>query len=238
MDYGADIVSGIISAAAVAPFISIVDKAIFVNASGKEKLLVAIINGTRLLANPLVFLRQPSFLCIWGVYAGTYCAANTTHTLCSKNDTPWQIPKFVASSTANVSLSILKDIYFTRAFGTVVKPVPKLSVGLYGVRDSLSVFATFNLPPIVAAKLQDMGYDKNTSRTASQLLIPCLVQPFSVPLHLYGMNLYNQSQASFSERMEFMKREYTKTCVARICRIFPAFGIGGVLNNYLLDKLK
>jgi hypothetical protein len=30
-----------------------------------------------------------------------------------------------------------------------------------------------------------------------------------------------------------VKREYVKTALARMARIFPAFGIGGVVNKYI-----
>jgi hypothetical protein len=69
-----------------------------------------------------------------------------------------------------------------------------------------------------------------------------LISPFVVDL--YALDLYNRNSASTSERISFIKREYVKTLLARMARIFPAYGIGGVVNkyirkhsnNYLLDK--
>ena len=34
-------------------------------------------------------------------------------------------------------------------------------------------------------------------------------------------------------RVGFIKREYTKTVLARMARILPAFGVGGVINKHV-----
>lgn len=61
-----------------APAISIVDKAIVSNASGVEPLVPCLINGIKtFFTNPVYFVKQPSFLLIWGVYGGTYIVANS-----------------------------------------------------------------------------------------------------------------------------------------------------------------
>ncbi len=59
------------------------------------------------------------------------------------------------------------------------------------------------------------------------------MQILSTPLHLYGLNLYNVQVATGEERIAFIKKEYLKTTLARMARIFPAFGIGGVVNKYV-----
>jgi hypothetical protein len=62
----------------LAPAISIVDKAIVSNASGVEALVPCLINGVKtFFTQPLYFVKQPSFLLIWGVYGGTYTVANS-----------------------------------------------------------------------------------------------------------------------------------------------------------------
>ena len=58
------------------------------------------------------------------------------------------------------------------------------------------------------------------------------MQLLSTPLHLHGLDLYNRNTAlSVNEKIAFVKREYLKTSLARMARILPAFGIGGVLNK-------
>jgi hypothetical protein len=223
------------AAASVSPFISIIDVAIFPNASGKEKLGTAIISGFKKLAfRPLQFIRHPSFYLIWGVYSGTYIVANYIQAICDYQSIPWFYPKFVGTSAANVSLSVLKDLYLTRAFGKgSPRPVPLRSYGLYTIRDSMTIYASFNLPPMISDHLQtQFGVSKKLASTGSQILTPCLVQFFSSPLHLLGMDLYNRSNVPPSDRLQFIRKEYLKTTLARIGRILPAYGIGGVTNTF------
>ncbi|KAJ1330438.1 hypothetical protein BSLG_009356 [Batrachochytrium salamandrivorans] len=229
----------ILSAGMVAPLISIVDKSIFANASGKQPLAQGLVSGlTTLFRTPLHFLRQPSFLLIWGVYSGTYIVANTIQAVCDHRDIPWQFPKFIGSSVANVGLSVLKDLYFTRAFGTgPARPVPATSYSLYTLRDTMTIFASFNLPAILAARLEATGgMSLGTAETVAQLVAPCTIQLASTPLHLYAMDLYNRPGASALQRQRFVRHEYGVTTMARMARIFPAFGIGGVANKFLRKK--
>jgi hypothetical protein len=228
------------SAALVAPAITIVDKAIVSNASGRESLGLSIVNSAKsLAANPLYFFKQPAFLMIWGVYSGTYIAANSTQAFCDRKHIPWQLPKFCASSGANVGLSVLKDKAYARMFGVPgnTRPFPPISYLMFTIRDSMTVGASFNLPPVLSARLQQEGWTEGASDTVAQLTAPLVAQVFSVPLHLYGLDRYNYpDREGLQTRTQFIKQEYTKTLLARWARIFPAFGCGGVVN-YRLRKL-
>ena len=102
-----------LSALSITPAISIIDKAIFLNASGSTPLITAAATGlSQFFKNPIAFARQPSCYLIFGVYSGTYLVANYIQTLCDHNNTPWKFPKFIGSSVANVSLSLGKDVIF------------------------------------------------------------------------------------------------------------------------------
>lgn len=227
-----------ISAALVAPAITIVDKAIVSNASGRESLGASILNSVKtLVSRPLYFFKQPAFLMIWGVYSGTYIAANSTQAYCDRSHVPWQLPKFIVSSTANVGLSVMKDKAYARLFGVAGNshPLPPISYLMFTIRDSMTVGASFNLPPVLSAYLQKEGFAQGSSDTVAQLTAPLMAQIFSVPLHLYGLDRYNFPERSETQRAQFIKKEYTKTLMARWARIFPAFGCGGVVN-YRLRK--
>ena len=233
---GLECCAATLSALSVAPFISIVDKAIVSNASGLEPLVPCLLNGLRSLASsPLAFASQPSFLLIWGVYSGTYCAANSISAMCEHAGRDATYPKLLGSSATNVSLSVLKDKAFAKMFKAEGSPpvmeVPKVSYALWAMRDSMTVFASFTLPPILHKRF---GMDE----TAAQLTAPCGMQLFSTPLHLYGLDRFNRKEATQGERMAFIGREYFKTAAARIGRIFPAFGVGGVINKRLREEVK
>ena len=230
-----DIGSAIASSSLVAPAITIIDQAIFSNASGKEALFASLQRNTlNFLMNPGQFLKSPQYLWILGVYSGTYIFANCSETWAKHKKMDHVATKFAASSAANVSLSLLKDRDFTRRFGVLApRPVPITSLGLYCTRDTLTVLSSFVLPKFASQWLVSNGFSKAASDTTAQLLVPCMIQTVSVPMHLLGMDYYNYSSKSASHRLEFIKKEYLKTLGARVGRIFPAFGIGGVTNNWI-----
>jgi hypothetical protein len=211
-----------------------VDKAIVSNASGLEPLVPCLINGVKtFFTKPLYFVKQPSFLFICGVYSGTYIVANNIEAICERNKRSSFYPKFAGSSVTNVSLSILKDQAFARMFGVgAPRPMGYSSYALFAGRDSMTILASFSLPGMIAHNLhRDLGVSHHTADTFAQLMTPVTMQIFSTPLHLLGLDLYNRSNATQAERSSFVQREYIKTVLARMARIFPAFGIGGVINK-------
>ncbi len=132
-----------------------------------------------------------------------------------------------------------KDRAFAIMFakqGAPSRPFPPLSLALFGARDSLTVFASFNLPPLITPLVEDLGVSHTTARTIVQVVTPLAMQIFAVPLHLHALDLYNQPVATRSDRFRFVGREYGKTLFARWARILPAYGIGGVINLELLDR--
>jgi hypothetical protein len=220
----------------VAPAISIVDKAIVSNASGLEPLVPCLINGVKtFVTKPFYFCRQPAFLFIVGVYGGTYIVANNVVALCERSHKSSLYPKFVGSSFANVTLSIVKDRAYARMFGVGdPRPVPVKSLGLFASRDTMTILASFTLPAFIAKKMEtQMNVGKGTADTLAQLFTPCMMQFLSTPLHLLGLDFYNRAEAKQSDRISFVQKEYLKTSLARIARIFPAFGIGGVINKHV-----
>lgn len=158
---------------------------------------------------------------------------NGVEALCERNQQNPFYPTFVGGSVANVTLSVLKDKAFARMFGKGdPRPMPMSSMGLFATRDSMTILASFSLPALISKRMQDsMGMNKVRADTAAQLFTPVTMQIFSTPLHLFGLDLYNREGAKAGERIAFIKQEYVKTALARMSRIFPAFGIGGVVNT-------
>ena len=232
---GIESAAAILSALSVAPAISIVDKAIVSNASGLEPLIPCLINGIKtFIFKPIYFLKQPSFLFIWGVYSGTYVVANNIEAICERSKKNSFYPKFVGSSVANVTLSVLKDRAFAQMFGTgAPKPMPLSSMSLFATRDSMTILASFSLPGLISERMQnDMNFGKTSADNLAQLITPVSMQILSTPLHLFGLDLYNRDKVNSSnDRVEFIRKEYVKTTLARMARIFPAFGVGGVINK-------
>lgn len=157
--------------------------------------------------------------------------------------------KFLATSAVNMTACVYKDSQFARMFGAggggAAATIPKMSYLLFAARDSMTIFASFNLPPILSQKLKDvppavqqkfsriLSTDSARTNTA-QFIAPAAMQVFSTPIHLLGLDLYNRQQGlGFSERFSRVCRDWTVSAFARMGRIVPAFGVGGVVNGQM-----
>lgn len=234
------ITSGVTAAIASAPFIAIVDAAITSNASGREPLWSAIKSGfSELVKKPGNFVRKPSFLWISAVYSATYVVANTTQALCQRYETPYDMPKLATTSATNIGMSMLKDRAFAKiyaAHGKASSSFPTLSLGLFAARDALTIAASFTLPPRISPIVEaSSGLSHDVARGLVQFVTPLAAQVFSVPMHLVALDLYNNP--ANPARFAFVRREYAKTLLARWGRIFPAYGVGGVINLQMQDFL-
>jgi len=116
--------------------------------------------------------------------------------------------------------------------------VPLPTFALFTVRDCLTIFASFNLPPLLAPRFEAQmseGLQKYvSSASAAQFITPAAVQIVSTPLHLLGLDLYNRpgvAVGGMDGRAARVLRDWGMSAVARICRIVPAFGVGGVVNT-------
>jgi hypothetical protein len=71
-----------------------------------------------------------------------------------------------------------------------------------------------------------------SGQTVAQFLAPASVQLISTPMHLLGLDLYNRGAKSISwnDRWAIVKKNWAISAAARMCRIVPAFGVGGVVN--------
>lgn len=236
----------------VSPLISIIDRAIIENASGRVPLRTSLFSSFQsLVTQPHIFLTSRPFLLIYCLYFGTYAAANTVDTFSSivhnkKPDTTTAGPtKFLATTSVNMSLCLYKDSQYTRLFGPRIsstlprRPVPLTSYALFALRDSMTVFASFNLPPLIAPLLPlSESVEKQISRASvAQFLAPAGIQLLSTPLHLWGLDLYNRPGMSWSQRVGRVSRDWLGTSLARMARIVPAFGVGGVVNGRLRKRM-
>lgn len=183
--------------------ITIIDSAIITNASGG-----ATISGTIRSSLRQIFTRPHTFLfarpcrLIFALYFSTYLAANTVDTAMStlRNNEPSRVSsgtsKFAATSVTNLTFCVYKDSQFARIFGSAPssRPLPPISYALFALRDSMTVFASFNAPPLIAPLLPiGAGFESWISRaTAAQFLAPAAMQLVSTPLHLAGLDLYNR----------------------------------------------
>jgi hypothetical protein len=215
------------------------------NASGRSTIATSITTSLRnLLLRPHTLLLSKPFALICMLYGGTYLTANTLDTITSTvSNKPSTLVtsgglKFAASSTANIGLCLVKDQAFVRLFGPTgpPRPVPPASFALFAIRDCMTIFASFNVPPllgpVISSQMSEELRKKISGATVAQFVAPASIQLLSTPLHLLGLDLYNRHEkgVSWGERWTIIKKNWGVSAMARICRILPAFGVGGVVN--------
>ncbi|CAK7264171.1 hypothetical protein SEPCBS119000_000862 [Sporothrix epigloea] len=265
----ADAVSGFTAASLVAPIIAIIDRSIMENASGANTLAGSLRSSfTTLFRHPQQILRSKPFFLICLLYGGTYFTANaidtassTAHNLPASHVTAGAA-KFAASSATNIGLCIYKDQVFVRMFGppgAIPRPVPLPSYMLFALRDCMTIFASFNIPPRLGPLLNErfgMGDASATNallrnlsgQTVAQFAAPALTQFVSTPVHLLGLDLYNRAwqkagavngtgPTTWFDRFATVRKMSFASSVARIGRIVPAYGVGGVVNMKMRKAL-
>ncbi|KAI0433613.1 hypothetical protein F5Y09DRAFT_52445 [Xylaria sp. FL1042] len=255
---GADAVSAACAASLIAPVISIIDRSIMENASGRSTLGESLKTSLRtLFTRPHTMLFSRPVALIFMLYGGTYLTANTldtasatvrgkpAHYVSSGTD------KFVASSAANVGLCIYKDQVYVKLFGPggPPRPVPLPTYALFGLRDCITIFASFNVPPLLGPVVSErLGAEMRrrvSGETIAQFAAPAAVQLFSTPIHLLGLDVYNRpggvGGVSWADRWTLIRKNWLISCAARVCRIVPAFGLGGTVNmkvrRSMMEKL-
>lgn len=202
------------------------------------------------LLRPHIFITSRPFLLILALYSGTYLTANTLDTTSSvlrnnsASTTTSGPSKFFTTSAANLSLCLYKDSQFARCFGTIVpgalRPVPLPTYALFAARDCLTVFASFNLPPLIAPAitLPAAAAEYVSRASVAQFVAPAAVQLISTPLHLLGLDLYNRhGETPWVDRWRKVRVDWLKSSLARMARIVPAFGVGGVVNTRVRASL-
>lgn len=229
---GVDTLSAGLSAAFVAPAIFMIDRSIMEATSGKAKSIAHSLRGsmTSLASRPIAFITSVPCLLLYSVYFATYTTANMYDTLSTLDspETAWSqqttsMGKFLSTTAVNLSVCVFKDMKFTKLYGVgAPRQMPISSLMLFAGRDSLTIFASFNIPPLLAPVL---------GLNLAQILTPCTMQFLSTPLHLLGLDLYNRKHQTIKSRIDTVGANYWRSSFARICRILPAFGIAGVLNR-------
>ncbi|KAL8783956.1 MAG: hypothetical protein Q9213_004286 [Squamulea squamosa] len=246
-----DAASAASAAGLIAPLITIFDRGIMENASGRSTLMASLKSSFRaVLTRPHTFLASRPFRLISMVYFSTYLTANSidtisnTFTPAAYTHTTSGTSKFFAASTVNMSLCLYKDSQFAQMFRApgnaacaVTKSIPRASYALFGLRDAMTVFASFNLPPLVAPMLSG-EVEKVVGRASlAQIMAPAAMQVFTTPLHLWGLDLYNRPGVSPAERARQVGKNWVGSTFARMGRIVPAFGFGGVINTKVRRRL-
>lgn len=219
------------------------------NASGRAPIKESLRASFRsLILSPKSMFFSKPFGLILMVYGGTYLTANTLDTITSTvtaKDAALVTAgtlKFAASSTANIGFTLIKDRKFAQLFGPSgpPRPVPIPSMMLFAMRDCMTIFASFNIPPLLGPSMSHHIGELNetiSGQTIAQFAAPAAIQFASTPIHLLGLDLYNRPHGEgWRSRAAIIWKNWGISAMARVCRIVPAFGFGGVINSNVRSK--
>jgi hypothetical protein len=119
--------------------------------------------------------------------------------------------------------------------------MPRISYSLFCLRDSVTIFASFNIPAWVAPSIPDsIASTPGMKAAMAQFACPALMQFVSTPMHLLGLDLYNRQPPDglpWRDRLARIRRDYIASSFARMGKIVPAYGVGGVVNVRLRAAL-
>jgi hypothetical protein len=184
-------------------------------------------------------MKSLEFKLLFLVYGSTYIAANTSESYCVAKQIDPVIPKLLTTFVVNTVVGIYKDKRLTQHFGQN-KPAnfPLRSYLLFWTRDIITIAFAFTFPKIFGQKLADRtSISFSTATKIFQVLCPLMIQFVGTPLHLLGLDMYNNPNSTPAERLQFLRRVTGHTLVVRMARFMPAYGLAGVLNIVLRESL-
>ncbi|KAI7184604.1 hypothetical protein D0869_03698 [Hortaea werneckii] len=239
-----DALSALAAGIVVAPIVYVIDTAVIEAALGRRTVGRAVRSAaTDLALQPHRIVRSKPFSAMLALYSGTYMTVNVVDTTTAKLQadaftSTWT--KLGTVSTVNMALSLYKDNQFAKAFSgnLVTRAMPARSYVPFVIRDGITIFASFNLPPALASQLPERWEDRVARLSIAQLIAPAASQIVVTPLHLLGLDLYyRQGRLSIRERILAMRRGCVSGSLARMIRVIPGLAFGNVINTKLHSSL-
>jgi hypothetical protein len=116
--------------------------------------------------------------------------------------------------------------------------MPMTSIGLFFVRDVLTIGAGFTFPSMMAKYFTDKNIISNpsTADIASQLLVPIMAQTLLTPLHLLALDMYNRQGVGLFSRAEKVGHLYVEATSLRMMRVLGAYGLAGISNTAIRTR--
>lgn len=191
--FGVDFFAATVTALALSPFVTTIDKSVAAWRSGRSKNIMSTVRRGvfEMFTKPHRYIARKEFLFVWGVYTATYATANCVMSgsmmLGKQKREDAALTTFAATTMVNIPGSVMQDRFFTRWFGAQTpKPLHFGSYSCFAVRDALTVLASFSLPHVIA-DYNSNGDDerRNEIFVKAQLICPVVIQLVSTPLHVH-----------------------------------------------------
>jgi hypothetical protein len=226
-----ELFAGTTSSLLISPIMAFLDMSILKSQIHKEKLSQALVSNLNYYtANKKTFIKPFGIMNV--VYTSTYCTANLTELACKKSHIDYKIPTLLTTSLVNIGTIMYKDMEYAKLLKNSKKQFPLQSNLLFALRDMSTIMTCF-IWKKDAIQYLDKYMLHNKSELIASILMPCLIQIFSTPLHILAIDIYERPSASFKQRLNYIPTIYKSVLTGRIARAFPAFGIGGFVNDML-----
>ena len=251
-----DIVSGCLAAISFSPVVYIIDSSVCSTQSNKYTMKEALkvyskrFNIFSSKSNLLSTIKQPPFY--WGffVYASTYTTNNIIETYCDSKNINNFFPKLIGVSFVNISMCLFKEGVYAVHNGVInQQKVPFKSYLCWILRDILAMTNAFILPERIAYIINNNfnnknNFDKNKDKDYSiktrklvQLLVPIFNILLCTPLYLLGLDMYNNNKSNIKNRYKRVVTNYPKVVPITFARMTLAYGLGGINNINIRNKL-
>ena len=106
-----------------------------------------------------------------------------------------------------------------------------MSYFLWLARDIVHTTGSVVVPDYLQEKF---NLTKDQWRQA-QVALPLIMQLFTTPLHLYGLDIYNNKESRVAERFGRVGKLYVPSVAIRMVRMFPPWSVGLVVNREVRD---
>lgn len=188
------------------------------------------------------------------VYFSTYLTSNSTKSYFESRGWEPNLAAGIASGLVNIAATVWKDGVILKVLPSkkaedIAKaklPVPYFSRFLFAVRDMATCVAAFTIAPVVATYLA-ANYRREqlplSAADCGQIVTPAALQTITTVIHITGIRYHaTQGNLSMASLAQSVRENYVQSTLLRICRIIPAFGIGGIFNREmrwsLLDRVE
>lgn len=231
-------VAGLIAGATAGSIATFIDKAVVENISGKRTVLESLKDSAQQLSPKRHQNLFSAYRAVAGVCAVTYLAANATEAVAGYYKQDAVIPKLIVTTIVNTAASIKRDCILAGLYGKgAVNTLPRASIGLFIIRDGLSMAGAFALPNKLSNHLQDKyNFSAQYAKGIAQIVCPVVMQVGAALFHVAGFDYYNRPNIPLANRWQTIKSAYLPTLAGRSARIFCAYGIGANINAYLKEQ--
>ncbi|PUU73590.1 hypothetical protein B9Z19DRAFT_1162573 [Tuber borchii] len=235
-----DILSAGTATVLVSPVIYLIDRSIIENASGRSSSVLssAAASLKTLFKTPHRFFFSKPFALIYMTYFGTYLTANSIDTASSlRSGTDLKTVTAGTEKFPRQRPQFCQNVWY---WLSQTRPIADIH-SLFDKGRHDDIFFVQCSAFTCALYAAGHGSHLCSDIITEYVIIAC--QILSTPLHLTGLDIYNrQDKATIKSRWEAVKKNWAPSAVARMCRIIPAFGFGGVANagirRSLLEKVE